>query len=386
MNPNAMRLAGVVLALALAGGGGFWAARMTGPKLAEPEIHAEEEAHAEGVLAISGPTLATAGVGLVTIAAGGLDAEVAVQANVAATPTGQASLTARAGGTVTRILKRLGDPVRAGETVAIVESREAAAIAADRSLAAAKATLADKSLAREKSLFDQRVSPRMDLEAAEAEAAAARAEVRRADAAAGAARITSDGRGLAVVSPINGQVSAVTASLGAFVEPSTELFRITDPRAVQVEAMVAQADAARIAPGDKAVVVTADGRELVGRVRVVTPSLDGQGRVATAILDVATAGLTPGQTAQARLFPRSPARAGAIVVPQDAVQTLEGRQVVFVRTTTGFTARPVTVGGSSGGRVEILAGLEPGQVIAAKNAFLIKAELAKGDEDEGHGH
>uniref|UniRef100_UPI0038F79850 hypothetical protein n=1 Tax=Streptomyces galilaeus TaxID=33899 RepID=UPI0038F79850 len=83
----------------------------------------------------------------------------------------------------------------------VVESRDAAQIAADRTAAGAKATLAQKALARERYLYDQKVSARVDLETAQAEAAAAAAEARRAAVAAGAANITSDGRGVVLASP-----------------------------------------------------------------------------------------------------------------------------------------------------------------------------------------
>src|SRR3546814_1101337 len=67
-----------------------------------------------------------------------------------------------------------------------------------------------------------------------------------------------------------------------------------------------------------------------------------------------------------------------IVITYEALQTLEGRDVVFVRTKEGFRAQSVTVGQRSAGRVEILSGLKPGQIVATKNAFLLKAELGKG--------
>src|SRR3546814_17804849 len=116
-------------------------------------------------------------------------------------------------------MKRLGDPVRAGETLAIVESRDAAQFAADRTAAAAKSTLAQKALAREQYLFRQKVSARVELEQAEAEAASAAAEARRARVAAGAARVTSDGRGVAVSSPISGRGTSDHFRLGAFGQP-----------------------------------------------------------------------------------------------------------------------------------------------------------------------
>ncbi|WP_163525983.1 efflux RND transporter periplasmic adaptor subunit, partial [Klebsiella oxytoca] len=72
------------------------------------------------------------GVTTETVNPGGLAAEIVAQATVAPSPTGEAIVTARAGGAVTRVFKRLGDPVRRGEALAIVESRDAAQIAADR--------------------------------------------------------------------------------------------------------------------------------------------------------------------------------------------------------------------------------------------------------------
>src|SRR5690606_38767426 len=127
----------------------------------------------EGVIAMPAAAVQGAGILVQQVSVGGFANEILAQATVEAAPNGQAVLTARAAGAVTRIYKRLGDPVRAGEPLAIVESREAAQIAADRSVAAARASLAQKQLAREQRLFQQRVSARQDLEQAQAEAAAA---------------------------------------------------------------------------------------------------------------------------------------------------------------------------------------------------------------------
>lgn len=323
-----------------------------------------------------------AGIATETISAGGLAGEIVAQATVTASPTGDAIVTARASGAVTRVLKRLGDPVRRGEALAIVESRDAAQITADRGVAAAKLTLAQRSLARERYLYDQKVSARVDLEQAQAEAAMAAAEARRAQAAAGAANVTRDGRGVVIASPITGRVSASAVRLGAFVQPEAELFRVSDPNQVQIEAAVGPNDAARLAPGDRAVVELPDGRTVDARVRAVTPTLNGETRSATAVLDIGGGAVQPGLAVRVRLLPRVGGSSAAIVVPEEAVQSLAGRDVVFLRTATGFTARPVTTGQRSAGRIEIASGLSAGQTIATTNAFLLKAELAKSAGEE----
>ncbi|HKR88787.1 MAG TPA: efflux RND transporter periplasmic adaptor subunit [Phenylobacterium sp.] len=384
MTPDRVRLMGGIAAAAvIAGLGGFALARCTAAKPAAhaAENHGAPERLAEE-LAITPQAIAAAQIVVQQVETGGLFGEVLAQATVAAAPSGQAVLTAPAPGAVIRIYKRLGDPVRAGEPLAMVESREAAQIAAERSAAAAKALLAQRNLAREKSLYDDRVSPRADYEQAQAQAAEAAAEARRAQAAASAAHVTKDGRGVIVRSPITGRVTATSASLGAFVQPETELFRVADPARLQVEAWIDAADARRVEPGDRAI-LELDGRRAVeGRVRALTPSLDASTRAATAVLDVAADGLQAGQTARARILPKSRPTAAAIVVPDEAVQTLGGRDVVFVRNAQGFRAQPVQVTGRSAGRAEIRTGLAPGQQIATRNAFLLKAELGKGEGEE----
>jgi cobalt-zinc-cadmium efflux system membrane fusion protein len=74
----------------------------------------------------------------------------------------------------------------------------------------------------------------------------------------------------------------------------------------------------------------------------------------------------------------------ALTVPADAVQTVEGRPVVFVSGDDGFRATPVLAGRRAGGRIEILNGLSGDERVAGSNAFLLKAELAKGEAEHGH--
>lgn len=383
MNFTDKRTVGGIAAAALVAGlGGFTVARCTASKpIVSAPAKPEAEAKAPDTVAMYSQAISATGIELETVSAGGLGAEVIATATVAPSPTGEALVTARAAGTVTRVFKRLGDPVRAGEPLAIVQSRDAASIVADRSTASAKLVLAQKALARERFLYKERVSAKVDLERAEAEAAAAQAELQRSHATAAAAGVTSDGRGVMVTSPITGRVSTATVTLGAFVQPDAELFRVSDPSRIQVEAAIPAADAQRIASGDRAVIELPGGRTVEASVRAVTTALNGETRSATAVIDV-PGGLQPGLAVKVRLMPRRGTMTNAIVLPEDAVQTVDGRDKVFVRTGSGFRAVPVTLGQRSAGRVEIVSGLKPGQQVATKNAFLLKAELSKGSGEE----
>ena len=378
-------IAAVAVSAVLAGGAGLLIGRQMAAKpAASAEGHEEGEAHEAGEgLAMDAAQISAAGVRTLKVSAGSLGAQVVAQASVVASPDGQAVLAARADGAVVRLFKRVGEPVSAGETLALIESREAGSIAADRAGAAAKVTAARQAFAREKRLFDARITARQDLEAAQAELAIAEADFRRATSASAAAGVTANGRQIAVTSPIAGRVTAAPATLGSFVTAGAELFRVADPRRLEVQASLPSQDASRIAPGDRAELETATGEILPAVVRSVSPGLDPESRSATAVLTLGGGvyRLQPGQTLRARITGKGLAAQGRILVPEAAVQTVDGKPVVFVRTEEGFAPRPVVVGARGGGQAEVMQGLKPGEEIAGEGAFVLKAELAKGEAE-----
>lgn len=369
-------------ALGLAGGG-VLIGRSTAPSSpAAVPAEDEEKGHAEGLILMD--EMRASGAGIVTerVEAGGLGSEILAQGIVAPTPEGEAVLTARADGTLVRIHHRLGDVVRAGETVAVMESRDAAAIASERSSANARLVLARSTHAREKRLFDARITAKQDLEAAAAALAEAEAEARRSQAAASAARLSGDGRTLGVTSPISGRIIRSDAKLGSHVLAGAELFRVSDPDRVQVNASVPAVDARRIGPGDTAVIELPGGETVSASVRSATPGLDPDSRAATIVLVPANFhALTPGQGLRVRIRPQGAAASALIALPEEAVQTVEGREVVFVKTANGFRATAVVTGKRGGGRIEIVDGVKPGAIIATRGAFLLKAEIGKGEAE-----
>jgi cobalt-zinc-cadmium efflux system membrane fusion protein len=375
--------AALLIAILLGTAGGYGVFRLSHHDAPAEVASAEEaEERAAKEIVVSAEQIKAANIGLETVKQGAIGGEILAQAAVVPVPSGAASLTAHASGTVTRIFKQIGDPVKRGDILAIVEGRDAAQIAADRSAANAKSNLAARNLAREKSLFDQGVTARAEYEQAQAEAAAARAEARRAQATAGNANVTGDGRGVAITSPIDGTVVAASAKLGSFVQSETELFQVANANQLQVAASISAEDVGRIAAGDRAILETVDGQSIDATVRSFSPVLDPTTRVASAILDAKSDALRTGQTLRARIMPQKTSNAVGLTVPDEAIQTIEGRDVVLLRTDKGFVARPVLVGRRGTGRSEILKGLTPGQQIATRNAFVLKAEAGKGAEEE----
>ncbi|PJG45759.1 efflux transporter periplasmic adaptor subunit [Sphingobium sp. LB126] len=371
--------AGAAIGLVAAAALGFGAARLTKSSTPVQTTEAEATAKPSNVVTLPPQAIAASRIAVAPAASGELDAAILSSATVEATPDAEAVLTARAPGTVMRIFVRLGDPVKAGQTLALVESRDASQIAADRAAASARVSLASRQLARERTLFDQGVSPRADFETAQANLTVAEADASRATAAAGAARVSADGRSVAVVSPVSGRVTSAGANLGRFVAAETELFRVADPRRLQITASVPPSDASRVREGDRVELTSNDGQTIEGRVRSATGVVDPQSRTATVVVTpiaVAVA-LSPGQLVQARIFSTGGAIRHGVIVPQVAVQTVGDQTVVFVRTRTGFKLQPVQLGSRSNGMVGITGGLAAGTPIATTNAFLLKAELEK---------
>lgn len=388
MTNNSKRSLAIAAAAAvvLTGGGVLLGRTMlapdTTPAAAVPAEEAEEEGHVEGQILMEESRAKAAGIVTEALQSGGLGAEILAQGVVASTPEGEAVLTARADGAVVRINRQLGDFVRAGEAVAVMESRDAASIAAERSSASANLALARSTYAREKMLFDAKVTARQDLEGAKAVLAAAEAEARRSQSAASAAKVSGDGRTLGVVSLISGRVTKADAKLGSYVLAGTELFRVSDPNRIQINASVLAADARRIKPGDTAVIELLGGETVTAVVRSATPSLDPDSKTATIVLTPqGIGGLTPGQGLRARIKPRGGGDSALIALPEEAVQTVEGKEVVFVKTARGFQATTVVTGKRGGGRIEIVDGLKPGAVVVTKGAFMLKAELGKGEAE-----
>jgi len=76
----------------------------------------------------------------------------------------------------------------------------------------------------------------------------------------------------------------------------------------------------------------------------------------------------------------------SILVPKTALEYYEGQRVVFIQTSEGFVPRTVQIGRSNELAVEIIGGLNPGEIYISKGGFTIKAELQKNEFGDGHAH
>jgi cobalt-zinc-cadmium efflux system membrane fusion protein len=370
--------AAVVIAL----GVGFGAAQILDRPAAEAgheEGHAEDES--EGALITLSPEQAArAGVSIIAVERGG-GAELKLPGRVAFAPGAEAAVDAPLGGAVVRVHVGLGDRVTPGAALVTVRSPDGAASRADADAASATLEAARAAERRERTLFEQGWVSQARLDVTAAEARRAEAQLRAARA-----RVRAYGApgsdGLTVVrSPITGVVTRLSAAPGQVLhEEALQVAAVADPRRVELVFEAPPAAAALLKVGDALMSTIAGANAVAGSVVAIAPAnADG-----VVIVRARPSGDIPpaGSVVSARVS--TGAGSGALVVPIDAVQTVEGTLSVFVLEKDGFRARPVATGRTSDGRIEVVSGLFGSERIAGAGAFLLKAELAKGEAEHGH--
>ena len=346
------------------------------------EAKAGEKAE-EGKITLSADQIASAGIQTARPMMGG-SGTIELPATIDGDPQGTQVVSAAIGGRVVSLTRNLGQSIGRGQTLAVIESREAASLNAETEAARARLSLANSNLAREQRLFSQRVSPEQDLIAARTAATEARIALRLAQQQVSAAGTGGGGLNrIGIVAPMSGQVIGRSVVLGQTVAADAELFRVANLSSVSLSLNLQPQDAGRVRPG-ATVNIKAAGRQATAKVTCVSPALDANTRLVPVIatLDNRDGLWRVGEPVTASVALTGSGGDGAIRVPLTAVQTEEGRSVVFVRTKTGFQATAVQLGDSAGDSVIIKSGLKGTEEIATVNSFTLKAELGKSEAAE----
>lgn len=344
----------------------------------------ERDEHAgevEGVVALTARQIEASGITVIAVGRGG-GVETRLAGRVESTIDARAAIATPVGGRVERVEVAPGKRVEAGQTLAVLVSGEAAALRAQADAAAAEAESARLVHQRDLSLVEQGVVARQELEASRARSLAADAAARAAKAQVAAAGFPDAEGRLAIASPMAGTVGVVRVAPGGFVASGGVIAEVSDPARTELVFTAAPDLAERVAAGSR-MHVTGPTGSLEARVLGVTPDVHERSGAALVRARPLSGKLPPAGTPMAGTLVTD-RQDGSLTVPADALQTVDGQAVVFVATDGGFRLTPVLAGRRAGGQVEILSGLSGTERIAGTNAFLLKAELAKGEA--GHDH
>jgi cobalt-zinc-cadmium efflux system membrane fusion protein len=315
---------------------------------------------------------------------------VAIPAEVEFEPSSTAHVVPLAPGRITRVAVALGDRVRRGQELGVVASTDVSTARAKLDQARARLSAAESAERRQQQLSTEGIGARRQLIEAEAQVSELRAEVeglRRQLSVFGSGRAGE----LALTSPIDGMVVSLHGTLGETASTDTPMFIVTDPTKVWVRGNVPELEISRVQSGSAAVVRLHAFPDLAmaGTITYVAPALEEQ----TRSLPVRVSLQSPDARLRSGLFGSIELVGGSVdervlVVPVDAVATLEGQTVVFVPADepNSFRPQPIALGRRAGGFIEVRSGLDEGARLAISGAFTLKSTLRSGELSEGHEH
>jgi len=297
-----------------------------------------------------------------------------------------ARLGATVQGRVIAVRVRPGDRVRAGLILVTLQSPAAGMAQSDLDKARAQASYARSARERAERLLALKAIPQQDYDRAIADDELASAELRRAKSVAEQIGAAASATGeIAIRSPLNGVVLARTAVPGAVIEAGAPLVVVTDPSTLwlSIDAPENLASLFRVGAQLRFTVPAYPADTFSARIDAVGAGLDPSTRT----LPIRGVIQNRGERLKPEMLASVSAQGGGAIsapsVPEDAVQLLDGKSVVFVAHPDSvggakFAPREVQLGSRSGGRIAITHGLAPSDLVVTRGALAVKAQIKKG--------
>ena len=314
----------------------------------------------------------------------------------------------RTDGLVVAVYAGVGDYVRQGQVLARYHADEVRdsrakyhAAQAELSRAQSAAALAQRNLDRAATLLELKAASQQQVDEARQDAVAAQSAVRVAqsevdrlkDLLEDDLRVPAEPKAddetadqVPIIAPANGYILEKNVTLGKAIDTMDDTFVIGDLSEVWMLASVRQDQLGSLRLGQPArVTVAGASREaFAGRIANLGQTLDPHTRTMQVRIVLSNSGnqLRPEMLATAEI-PAGPPR-DTVRVPSDAVQQVDGQDVVFVRTAPDrFAVRPVQIAETRDGETPIVQGLKSGEHVAVKGSFVLKSQLLKASLDDG---
>ena len=348
----------------------------------------------EGRTQIGPAELEAAGVVIERVGPARMKNVVELPARIALNADRTAHVVPRVSGVVTEVHKNLGDRVTRGEVIAVLSSGELATARQSYLEAVQRLELARISAVREEQLWKKKISPEEDYlvrknALAEAQLAQRAAAQRLAALGVSAAEIEDQaGRDLAryvVRAPLTGMVIEKHVTVGEAVEATALIFSVADLSTVWTDINVPPNQLGAIRAGQQVIVHWEDESvRQAGTVTYVEPLVGEETRSARARVVIPN----PNGVWRPGLFVKVDITQDESVVPMavkaEALQTFRDWDVVFIRVGNLFEARPLELGRREGEWAEVRSGLSPGMEYAARNSFVVKADVMKSGASHDH--
>ena len=356
------------------------------------EAHGDEGHGDEDEIRLSEEAIARAGIRVETVSSGVVSGNVTAPAEVQFNPDRLAHVSPLVDGQIRKVLVSLGDRVEAGQPLAILRSVELGRARAEYHRARAMLDVAKANLDRQQRLRKEGIASERSYLDARFKVAEAKAQLEAARAQLAIFGVRGgSGPDFPLEAEISGIVVERHATRGESVGPRDTLFVVADLSNVWVLGRVYEQSVAAVEEGMHAILRLRayPGRTWKGTVTYVASTLDEQSRTLPVRVEIDNpdGALRPGLFGTLQLH-RAANDAEVPVVPEQAVQEIEGRTVVFVPGDEPgtFHAVPVAVGLRGGGLVEIAKGLSVGDRVVTDGAFVLKSHKMRSQLGEGHAH
>jgi cobalt-zinc-cadmium efflux system membrane fusion protein len=330
-----------------------------------------------------------------------LEREITLPGEITLNQDRMAHIVPRAAGVVRQVNFSLGDEVREGQVMAVLESRDLADAKAAYLAALEKVKLIQTSFQREQRLFSDKVTSEQEylsaaqaLKEAEIQAATASQKLMALGFTKGDLEELPSAdreayRQYMIKAPFDGTVIEKHIVLGEVVDDKSEVFTLADLTTVWVDLHVYQSDISSVRQGQSVTISSGSTvPDAAGIIDYVGAVLGRESRTLLARILLPN----PGGIYRPGLFVTATVRCEQIqtevAIPRTAVQFLNGKSCVFARDEHGFEPVEVRTGRTDGRTVEILSGLQNGRQYVSEGAFELKARLITGtlDDHAGHGH
>jgi membrane fusion protein, heavy metal efflux system len=370
MEQNSKYIAAGVATLAAILGGMWW---MTTPGSSPASSATAAPAGAQAgtrpdTIKMGEDQIARLGIKTVAATRAGLFPLAALPAVVVPSPNARVAVAATFAGVVTRTMVVEGQAVQRGQPLAVISSRDVLMMGADLARSRARLGFAQSNAGRLGQLSREGVIAGSRADEAHASLREAQVDVSEKGRILSLANASGGSGTYTLVAPISGRVTTASAQAGSPVDGTTAPYVIDAADRYDVEAQLPERLIGTVRPGMQ---VLLDGN-VEGTVTSVGATIEPATRSVMLKANVAAGpGIASGKATTVTVF--APAPSEAVTVPISAVTSVAGAEIVFVRTITGFAARRVTKGGSSGGMVVILSGLAAGDRVVATGTSELKS-------------
>ncbi len=299
-----------------------------------------------------------------------------------------AHIVPRLSGVAESVSADLGQRVKKGQVLAIISSPELAELRSASMAAQKRLSLAQLTYEREKKLWQDKISAEQDY--LQAQQAYREAEINAQTSKSKLSALNADDtegklNRYVLRAPFDGIVIEKHIALGEAVKEDANIFLISDLSSVWVEVVLTPKDLENAQIGDEVTIrSTSTNLSAVGKINYIGNLLGEQTRTAKARVVITNPNLVwrPGLFVNVALGHGK--KDIAVAVQPDAIQTLEGKTVVFIKVPNGFKAQVVTTGVSDGKLTEILDGMPIDVPYAAAGSFVVKAEAGKESAEHAH--